>query len=84
MNVAQVRLERRAMVDIKALKQIMATKGWSAEKLADALGIDRSTLFRRFQSNGADFTVEEVNAIVSALGLSREDAHSIFFPNNVA
>lgn len=68
------------MVDVKALKQKMLEKGWTVEKLADAIGLNRATLFRRFQNNGVDFTVKEINAIVSALGLSRAEAHLIFFP----
>lgn len=72
------------MVDIKTLKQTMTARGWTVEKLSEAIGIDRATLFRRFQNNGQDFTVEEVNSVVSALKLSREEAHSIFFPDQVA
>jgi len=71
------------MVDTRKLRGKIAEAGLSVPKLAKQISIDRVTLYRRL-SNPKNFTIKEVNAIVSALELSVNDANSIFFAQEFA
>lgn len=67
------------MPNILKLKGKLVEKGIGYEEFADILGIDSSTLYRRFKSNGESFSVGEVNKIVKALDLESHEAAAIFF-----
>lgn len=71
-------------MNVKALKQVLDEKGVSKEELANILGVDRATIYRRFAKNGESFTIAEANVIKDTLGLSKEEANSIFFTKKVA
>ena len=51
--------------------------------LAEATGMDRSTLSRKMK-NAEAFTIGEANRIVTILKLTKEEAVAIFFVNIVA
>ena len=51
----------------------------SKEGLAEALGIDRSTVYRKLSRNGEPFTIKEAREIQKILNLSKSEAISIFF-----
>lgn len=72
------------MINVPKLKGKMVERGVTTEDLAKQLGIDRTTLYRKFKNNGGSFTIREANEIVSFLQLSKDDASSIFFANEVA
>ena len=72
------------MANINKLRGKIIEAGKNVENLAGALGMDRSTMYRRLSENGDTFTVREVNAIINELKLSPKDAASIFFTHNVA
>ena len=84
-KVANMRLQRKgkAMVDIVRLKAKMAEKKHTVSTLADALGIDKTTLYRKM-SDRSDFSINEVDKIIVALKLDRADVNSIFFSQFVA
>ncbi|MGT2866628.1 XRE family transcriptional regulator [Streptococcus fryi] len=71
------------MVDVSKLKGKIVEKNTTQEALADEIGIDRSTFYRKMKQGGA-FSVREANIIVSFLGLSEKEALSIFFNQQVA
>lgn len=71
------------MVNVQKLKGKIMERGTTQEALAKALGIDRSTFYRKMRQDG-NFTIKEVNLIVSALHLSKDEAMSIFFADLVA
>lgn len=50
----------------------------SREAVAEAMGIDRSTFYRRLRSDGTTFTVGEVHKLVEIVGLSPKEAYEIF------
>jgi DNA-binding phage protein len=54
------------------------------EELAREIGIDRSTMYRKFKSQGEDFSIKEANLIVEALELNKDEAMAIFFTQLVA
>lgn len=65
-------------MNILKLKGKMVEKGVSAENLATEIDVDRSTLYRKLKS-GESFTVGEVQKIITALDLTRDETHDIFF-----
>ncbi|MGT2951630.1 phage repressor protein [Streptococcus cuniculi] len=71
------------MVDISKLKGKIVEKNTTQEVLADEIGINRSTFYRKMKQGGT-FSVKEANDIVLSLGLSDEEALSIFFNKKVA
>lgn len=60
------------------LKGKIVEKGMNVEGLARAIGIDRSSLYRKL-NNFEKFTIGEANQIKEILGLTNEEASSIFF-----
>ncbi len=66
------------MIDVQKLKGKIRERGTTQEALAKALEIDRSTFYRKMRQGG-NFTIKEVNLIVLALHLNKNEAISIFF-----
>jgi len=71
------------MVDVSKLKGKIVERNTTQEELANKIGIDKSTFYRKMKQNG-NFSIKEVNLIVSALNLSKDEAMSIFFSETVA
>ena len=71
-------------MNIKELKVEMIRHGDTGKDLANALGITRQTLSRKFNSNDADFTQSEIAAIQKRYQLSGERVTEIFFAKNVS
>lgn len=64
-------------MNIPMLRGKMTEKGYNVDRLADEMGKDRATIFRKL--NAAEkFTIGEAMAIKSILGLTSEDASLIF------
>lgn len=72
------------MVNINKLKGKIVERGLTVEKLAEKIGVDRSTLYRKLAASGEPFTVKEANLICRALELDGQEAMAIFFSNYVA
>lgn len=72
------------MVNVNKLKGKIVECGMSTSELASKIGIDRATLYRRLNSDGKDFTIEEADLIVQELELSCSEAKAIFFSQFVA
>ena len=71
------------MVDVSKLKGKIVERNTTQEELASKIGIDKSTFYRKMKQNG-NFSIKEVNLIVSALNLSKDEAMVIFFSETVA
>ena len=65
------------------LKGKIAENGLNQMALAEAAGMDRSTLSRKMK-NAEAFTIGEANRIVTILKLTKDEAVAIFFANIVA
>ena len=65
------------MVDVSKLKGKIVERNTTQEELATTIGIDKSNFYRKMKQNG-NLSIKEVNLIVSALNLSKDEAMSIF------
>ena len=72
------------MVNINKLKGKIVECGMNIEKLADMIGIDKSTLYRKIGLNGESFTIKEADLIAKALKLTYQEVNDIFFSQFVA
>lgn len=71
-------------MNIRKLKAAMVERGINTAQLADRIGVNRSTLYRRIATQGRGFTIGEAESIASVLGLSPAESTAIFFGNDVA
>lgn len=65
------------MVDVNKLRGKIVERGFSQQELAQSIGIDRSTFYRKMKNNG-DFSIGEVAEIAKVMQLSNEEAIEIF------
>lgn len=65
------------MVNVSKLKGKIIERNTTQVALAKDIGIDKSTFYRKMKQNG-NFSIQEVNLIVSSLNLSKDEALSIF------
>ena len=72
------------MVNINKLKGKIVEKRYSVKTLANTIGLNKSTLYRKLSEEGVSITIKEADAIVRALSLSAEEANEIFFSQFVA
>lgn len=72
------------MVNVPMLKGKVIEKGFTLEKVAENIGIDRSTMSRKLGNSGEDFTIKQADDIVTLLGLTPTEATSIFFSQFIA
>ena len=71
-------------VNIELLKEKIAANGLNIKKVAETIGIDESTFYRKLKANGETFTVKEVYAIIDILNIDKRDAGEIFFSQKLA
>lgn len=71
-------------VNVNKLKGKIVENGMTVTMLAEKIGVDRATLYRKLSNNGETMLVKDANAIVSVLGLTADEALAIFFSQVVA
>lgn len=71
-------------VNVNKLKGKIVENGLTIATLAQKIGIDRATLYRKLSNNGETMLIKDANAIISVLGLSADEAMAIFFSQFVA
>ena len=64
-------------MELNKLQGKIVEKGWNVETLADHIGVERSSMYRKL-NNFEKITIGEAKKIVNALDLSNEDASNIF------
>lgn len=72
------------MVNVNKLKGKIVENGFSVSVLADKIGMDKATLYRKLNDNGDYFTIAEADRIVNALNLNSKEGTAIFFAQFVA
>lgn len=60
------------------LRGKMTERKMGIEQLAEKIGIDPSTFYRKMRTNGESFTVGQMHQIVNVLNLTHEEAAAIF------
>ena len=71
-------------MNVNKLKAKMVERGLNVSQVAEKIGIDRSSLYRKLNNQGETLTVKEAKAIVKVLNITPREAASIFFGNDVA
>lgn len=71
-------------IDTERLKKKIEQSGMSLEDLAEKIGMNRSTLYRKLKAGGIKFTAEEILKMVDVIRISKEEAAEIFFTVKVA
>lgn len=72
------------MVNILKLKGKIVECGTNIEELSKNIGINKSTFYRKLNSNGEEFSVREVTFMIRTLNLSLNEVNEIFFSQFVA
>lgn len=72
------------MVDVDRLRGKIVERRMSIEKVAEAIGLNTSTLYRRINGGGGAFTINEADMIASLLKLTTDELNKIFFAQYVA
>lgn len=67
------------MVHINMLKSKMVERGVNSEKLAEALGVNLQTYYRRLKNDGANLRISDVQTITETLRLNTDEFNAIFF-----
>lgn len=75
---------REKVVNVNKLKGKIVECGLNATELASRIGIDRTTFYRKINSDGRNFTIEEADLISKELNLSCEEVNAIFFSQFIA
>jgi transcriptional regulator with XRE-family HTH domain len=63
---------------LNELKAEIVRNGMTIEEFADKVGIERTTLWRRFNNSG-NFTLTEITKIADVLNLTKQRIIEIFF-----
>jgi putative cro-like protein len=72
------------MVNGNKLKGKIVECGLSVSQLAEIIGVDKATLYRKINSDGSNISVNEAVKIARALNLSLKDVNAIFFADFIA
>lgn len=71
------------MVDTNKLKGAIVASGKTQQEVAEKIGINRSTFYRKMK-DGGNFSIGEVSKIAEVIPLTDAEAISIFFNQVVA
>lgn len=66
------------MVNVSMLRGKIVECNTTQEAVADAMGINRSTFYRKMKEKGRFFTVEQVQQMAKILSLSSDEVMKIF------
>lgn len=66
------------MANVQLLSSIIKQKGKTNDAVASAIGMNRSTFYRKIKKNGEPFTVEEVRRLANFIPLSKAELRDIF------
>lgn len=69
------------MFDKNRFKAQLALAGMNMKQVAAELGINESTMYRKFNANG-DFSRSEINKMITILGIEKPE--EIFFSKELA
>lgn len=65
-------------VNVDLLRGKIIERRTTYENVADKVGIDRSTFYRRLKEQGINFKIGEIHSMVEAIPLTNNEAIEIF------
>lgn len=65
-------------INIQKLKGKMAEENISANELSNAIGVNKTTFYRKLREGGGKFTVEQIQGIATKLSMTPNEAMNIF------
>lgn len=65
------------MINTNKLKGLIVERGTTQQAVADSIGIDRSTFYRKMKKGG-DFSIEEAKKMKQEIPLTDQEAIEIF------
>ena len=68
------------MLNAQMLSHAIKQRGLTTSKLADDIGVNRSTFYRKIKAGGGNFLLWEIESIIKLLGLTKHEAREIFLP----
>ncbi len=71
-------------INLNLLREKIKAANIQPEQLAEQIGMNRATYYRKMKAGGIKFTIGEIQALIKTLELSREEAAIIFFAEEVA
>ena len=69
-------------MDVNMLLQKIKDNDMSIDDFAEAIGMDRSTFYRKIKTDGIKFTVGQMHKTVEVLDLNKTQAENIFLQQN--
>lgn len=72
------------MVNVQKLRGVIVERGYTQERLAKEIPMDKSTFSRKMAGDGEDFSIEQADRISKILNLTKDEAIDIFFSQYVA
>lgn len=72
------------MVNVKKLRGKMVECGINMEQMANAIGVDKSTIYRKMNKEGNNISIKEASIMAKKLGLSYAEVNDIFFDPEIA
>lgn len=69
------------MVNIPKLKGKLVENELTIAQISERIGVDKSTIYRKINSGGDNFTIGEVQMLARELKLNLCDINAIFFAN---
>lgn len=71
-------------MNVNRLKGKIVEQGLNVATVAEKMGIDRTTLYRKLNNKGETLTIREAQNLVKILEINSDEATAIFFGDNVA
>lgn len=67
------------VVNIQRLRGKIIEKENTQESVADAMGMNRTTFYRKMKNGGNGFTIGDIHNMIMCIPLTKEEAIDIFF-----
>ena len=71
-------------MNVNKLKGKIVEKGFNITDVANRMGVDKTTLYRKINAQGESLTIKDVSSIADILELSSEEVTNIFFDKLIA
>ncbi len=72
------------MINVNKLKGKIVERGMTIKIVAEKMGVNESTIYRKLGNKGETFTIKDANLLFDILKLTPEEATAIFFSQYVA